>query len=333
MTEFTMPPVTHNAGGRERCVGYEIEYAGVDLDSSAEIVFKIAGGRLEHTNPFHYDLQDTEYGDFSIEVDASILHEQAYEKYLTQAGIDIDELELRGPLEKMLRSVAAIAVPNEIVTPPLPLSHMQLIDDIREALVGARARGTSESVLYGFGVHVNPELPAADAGSLLAHMRAFCLLYDWICKQSKVDWSRRIGPYIKPWPDDYIKLLMQDDYKPARAQLADDYVKYVPSRNHALDMLPALTYIEGERLLEQVKEPDLIKPRPAFHYRLPNCLIGDPDWRIAHEWHYWAMIEQLAANDSVLQTMMDDWRQYESSWLQHLLHSWPGIVDGLVQKL
>ena len=333
MNEFVMPPVTHNAGGKERCVGYEIEYAGVELDASAEIVRDIAGGELKRGNPFHYDLCDTVYGDFSIEVDASILHEQAYEKYLAQAGIDIDELELRGPLEKLLRSVASIAVPNEIVTPPLPLSRMQLIDDIRAALVRAEARGTSESVLYGFGVHINPELPVEEAESLLAHMRAYCLLYDWICKQSKVDWSRQIGPYIKPWPSDYLNLILDPDYSPSRAQLAADYVNHVPSRNHALDMLPALTHLEGKQLLKQAREPELIKPRPAFHYRLPNCLIGDPDWRIAHEWNYWVMIERLAANSSLLESLMNDRRRYQSSWLKHLLHSWPDIVDDLVQKL
>jgi len=333
MTEFTMPPVTQNAGGRERRVGYEIEYAGVDLDTSAEIVRNITGGRLERTNPFHYDLHDTEYGDFIIEIDASILHEQAYEKYLSQVGIDIDTLDLRAPLEKLLRSVATVVVPHEIVTPPLPLSRMQLIDQIRESLVEAKARGTSESVLYGFGVHINPDLPATDAATLLAHMRAYGLLYDWISQQSKVDWSRRIGPYIKPWPAEYLQLILQPDYAPSRPQLAEDYIRHTPSRNHALDMLPVLVHLEGTHLLQHLKEPDLIKPRPAFHYRLPNCLIGDPDWRIANEWHYWIMIERLAADRSLLERCMRDWHRYENSWLQQLLHSWTGIVNGHVRKL
>ena len=328
MTDFLRPPLTRNADGQERRVGFEIEYAGVDIDTSAAIVEQIAGGRLERTNPFHYDLLGTAFGDFVIEIDASILHEQAYEKYLTQVGIDLDNLDLRGPLEKLLRSLATMVVPHEIVTPPLPLSRMELIDDVRAELVAAKARGTTESVLYGFGVHINPELPATDTDTLLAFMRAYGLLYDWICKQSHIDWSRRIGPYIKPWPDDYLKLILEPDYKPTRSRLADDYVRYIPSRNHALDMLPVLTYLEGKRLLPRCKEPALIKPRPAFHYRLPNCLIGEPDWRIAHEWYYWVTIERLAADRSLLTKLMQAWRQHEASWLDHLLHSWPEIVDG-----
>jgi len=332
MSEFVMPPITHDAEGRERGVGYEIEYAGVDLDTSAAILRDIAGGELERGNPFHYELRDTEFGDFVIEIDASILHEQAYEKYLTQVGIDIDSLDLRAPVENLLRSVATIMVPHEIVTPPLPLGKMRIVDDIREALVSAEARGTGESVLYGFGVHINPELPVTDAAGLLAHMRAYCLLYDWICRESKVDWSRRIGPHIKPWPDEYIEYLLQEDYRPSCAQLADDYVRFVPSRNHALDMLPAFVHLEGERLLSAVREPHLVKPRPAFHYRLPNCLIGDPDWRIAGEWHYWIRIERLAADTTLLEELMQDWRRYHSSWLRRRLHSWPDIVDGVVRQ-
>ncbi|MDZ7734736.1 MAG: amidoligase family protein [Gammaproteobacteria bacterium] len=162
----------------------------------------------------------------------------------------------------------------------MPLSRMQLIDQIRESLVEAKARGTSESVLYGFGVHINPDLPATDAGTLLAHMRAYGLLYDWISQQSKVDWSRRIGPYIKPWPDEYLQLILQPDYAPSRPQLAEDYVRHIPSRNHALDMLPVLVHLEGTHLLQHLKEPDLIKPRPALS--LPAAQLPDRRSRVAH---------------------------------------------------
>lgn len=333
MTEFMQPPQRAGLDGGERRVGYEIEYAGVDIDTSAQLVHTVTGGELNRRNAFHYDINNSHYGDFRIEVDASLLHDQSYEKYLRQLGIDLDELDLRAPLENLLESVAAIAVPNEIVTPPLPLGNMGIIDDIRAALVGARARGTRESPLYGFGVHINPELPGTDAASLLAHLRAFCLLYEWIGARSHIDWSRRIGPYINRYPDAYIDLIMQQDYTPTRSELAADYVRLVPSRNHALDMLPALVHLEGDHLLAQLREPELIKPRPAFHYRLPNCLIGDPEWRVAHEWRYWALVERLAANRSMLTALIHDFRRYRSSWFKRLLRGWPGIVDGYCKNL
>ncbi|MCS3904237.1 hypothetical protein J2T55_002273 [Methylohalomonas lacus] len=333
MTEFIMPPVRYGSDGHERRVGYEIEYAGVDIDASADIVHRLAGGTLEKCNPFHYEIRDSAYGRFSVEIDASLLHEQEYEKYLDRTGIDLDQLDLRAPLEKLLRSVATIMVPHEIVTPPLALSDMHVIDDIRAELVKAEARGTRESVLYGFGVHLNPELPDTGATSLLAHLRAYCLLYDWICRHSKIDWSRRVGPYINRYPDDYIDLIMQVDYAPNRSQLADDYVRLVPSRNHALDMLPALVALEGDRLLTKVKEPALIKPRPAFHYRLPNCLIGDPDWRVADEWNTWVRVEKLAANAALLEELMQAYRRYRGSWFTQLRGDWPEQVDAIISDL
>lgn len=327
MADFVLPPVVTDSSGQERRAGYEIEYAGVDLEFSARMVNRLAGGQLLRENPFHYVIKGTDYGDFSVEVDASLLHEQAYEKYLKRVGINIDELDLRVPLESLLARIASVAVPHEIITPPLPFSDMTLIDRIRAELFKAKARGTSESILYGFGVHINPSLPGYGADSLLAYLRAFCLLYDWICKKSKVDWSRRIGPYINRYPDDYVALIMRADYRPDRAQLAEDYVTHIPSRNHALDMLPALVYLEGNRLLASLKEPELIKPRPAFHYRLPNCLIGDPDWRVAHEWRNWVRIERLAHDSTLLNKLTEAYSRYQNSWFDPLLHSWPDRID------
>ena len=42
-------------------------------------------------------------------------------------------------------------------------------------------------------------------------------------------------------------------------------------------------------LLENVTglELDLINPRPAFHYRLPNCHLHNPEWSIQKEVQRW----------------------------------------------
>jgi len=48
-------------------------------------------------------------------------------------------------------------------------------------------------------------------------------------------------------------------------------------------------------------ERELIKPRPTWHYRLPNCLIDDPDWSLRDPWHEWVRIETLAADQDALQ--------------------------------
>lgn len=327
MTEFRQPPVTTTHEGKPRRVGFEIEYAGVSLEQSAEIVANITGGSIRKDSPFRCTVNDTEYGDYVIEVDASLLQDQKYEKYLQQAGIDIDKLDLRAPVENLIKSAAAALVPNEIVSPPIPLDAMALVDDIRAGLVECEAHGTQAFILYGFGVHMNPELPDKDAETLLAYLQSFALLFDWISEKTRVDWTRRIGPYINPYPRDYINLILTEDYQPDIDELIADYVRHVPSRNHALDMLPAFTWIKGDDLLEQLKEPDLIKPRPAFHYRLPNCLLDVPDWRIASEWNYWIAIEELAADDDGRKQLASQYRAFQHSWLGRTFRSWTRIVD------
>lgn len=331
MTDFKQPPRQYNADGELRKVGYEIEYAGVDLRLSAECVQSVTGGKLEQENPYRYIVSDTEFGEFGIEVDASILQEQSYEAFLQKIGIDIDSLDIRASLEDFIRNTAASVVPNEIVTPPIPLDRMAIVDDIRAVLVNEQAHGTRASLIYGFGVHMNPELPSTDAVDLLAWLRAYSLLHDWLLQRADVDWARRIGPYINPYPAEYLKLITDPGYAPDCKQLIDDYVRLIPSRNHALDMLPAFVHIAGDILLDRLKEPHLIKPRPAFHYRLPNCLLDDPDWRLAKEWNDWVIVETLADNTESLSELCEAYRKRDASWWQRFKKDWVDIVEQRVE--
>jgi hypothetical protein len=43
-----------------------------------------------------------------------------------------------------------------------------------------------------------------------------------------------------------------------------------------------------------VEAPENVRPRPTFHYRLPNCLVDDPSWSFALEWNRWVEVERLA---------------------------------------
>jgi hypothetical protein len=72
-------------------------------------------------------------------------------------------------------------------------------------------------------------------------------------------------------------------------------------------------------------ERELIKPRPAWHYRLPNCLIDDPEWSLARPWSEWVTIERLAADPDRLlpraRARADDssgFRRWTSSVLRRL---------------
>lgn len=326
-SRFATPPVSKTPGGALRRVGVEIEYAGVPIEQAAEAIAKLLDARIDASNPFCLLLESEALGEFRLEVDARVLKERRYLEYLKDLGVDASASELRGWLEGAVRSAVSVLVPHELVTPPLPLDALPVVEELRETLRAVEARGTGDSVLYGFGLHLNPELPSHEADDLIAHLRAFVLLREWIIEHSGLDWSRRLGPHVRPWPEAWIKPLMEPDYAPTRGELAEDYVRLVGSRNHELDMLPALVHLEGDELREQVDEPELVQGRPTFHFRLPDCQIGDPGWRVADAWNAWVEVERLAADKERLQTLIEDWRKTQTRWLAGLTGDWRRHIE------
>ena len=67
-------------------------------------------------------------------------------------------------------------------------------------------------------------------------------------------------------------------------------------------------------------EKDLIKPRPAFHYRLPNCLVDEPEWNLAVPWNDWVAIERLARDRTALESARAQ-RMQDASRLRRWLSS------------
>lgn len=314
---FRQPPVVRNANGDIRNVGFELEYAGVDLRDSVKLLEILLACTAKEDNAFRYRLCDHDDREWRIEIDAALLHEGSYKQYLAAAGMDTDDLRLERKIDDLIESLASVVVPCEIVSPPLPLDAMGIIEDIVVGLRRRHARGTGHSLLYAFGLHINAEVAATDPDYLLRHMRAFALLYDWICRDSKVDFSRKLSTYIKPWPPAYLKRLLDTDYSPDADALLGDYLREVGSRNHALDMLPVFATLDADKVQALAREPDLVKPRPAFHYRLPNSRIDQSEWCVAAEWNYWVRVEVLAADRERLHALCRDYiAQNQASFLK-----------------
>ena len=80
---------------------------------------------------------------------------------------------------------------------------------------------------------------------------------------------------------------------PSLEELIDDYLEFNPTRNRSLDMLPLFQYLDKERI-DAVIDDERVKPRPTFHYRLPNCDIDDPGWNLDNSLDTWLQVEQLA---------------------------------------
>lgn len=303
-TKYILPKHLKNANGEIRKAGFEIEFSDVGLIGSADVVKELFGGTVNKVSNFKYEITNTRYGDFSVEIDTSILVEKKYEQALKDVGIIIENIDFKNKLEDFLSDVATIFIPFEIVTPPIPFDEFGAIEKLKTALRKKGAKGSGASIINAFGLHINIETPSDDPAILLNYLRAFLLLQDWIIKISHIDFTRKLTPFIDDFPEAYIALVINDAYNPDIDTFINDYLRFNPTRNRSLDMIPLFSFLKKGIIFKEVKEQGLIKPRPAFHYRLPNCLINEPEWSPADEWNLWYEVEKLADDQSkLIQTM------------------------------
>ena len=301
--DYRQPPATTNFEGDPRRIGVEVELGGLPLPSVAQIVADMLEGDVVEDGPFVRKVENTACGAIGIELDSRPLKERAYAELLGEA-------EGSSLMEWFERSVSAAAqniVPVEIVTPPLNLEQLPALDPLWHRLRAAGAEGTRDSVLYAFGLHLNPDLPALDADTVLAHLQSFLLLYDWLLREEDVDISRRVTPFIFPFPESYRRRVLAPQYRPSLDALIDDYLSENPTRNRALDMLPLFAHLRPEAIARALPEDSLVNARPTFHYRLPNCEIGRPDWPPADAWNRWVEVERLAADRGRLRATADEY--------------------------
>jgi Putative amidoligase enzyme len=319
---FLLPPVIHNRAGEVRRAGFEFEFSGLNLEMAAGLVQRVFGGCDVPESTFARRVVDTPYGDVTVEIDSTFLKQKHYERPLRSMGLDLDRLDTQ-PLENLLIGVASNMVPFEIGLPPIPVTELEPLEELRRLLHEHRAEGTRASLLYMFGLHINPESPRVDAPTLLNHLRSFILLYPWLEEQIQVDITRRLGPYINSFPPEYARLILAEDYPAMSGRLIADYVRFNPTRNRPLDMLPILACLDRERTLSAIEDPHLTRPRPAFHYRMPNSLIDEPDWRVAREWNTWVIVERLANDTEQLDCLA---REYLTTGTK-----WPAVLREFIQ--
>lgn len=322
-----MPAATRKPDGDPRQVGIEIELHGVAVDQLARVVQEAIGGELEKVTRSEFTLDVPDQGSYRIEVDYALLKEWARE----EAGAEPEGQDLTQEWAiEALDTLSSLVVPCEIVSPPLAMEAMSgPMDAIVAAVREAGASGTRASIAFAFGVHLNVEPPDMEAATIVSYLRAFVCLFDWIVWDGKVDLSRRVTPYINPFPRDYQALVLAPDYRPGFDTLIADYLEHNATRNRALDMLPLLASVDEDTIHAAVDD-DRVKARPAFHYRLANSCVDETDWSIADPWNRWLKVEQLAADgdalaalaqemladiDRVLHPVDKQWRQRVQRWV------------------
>ncbi|HEY6878719.1 MAG TPA: amidoligase family protein [Polyangiales bacterium] len=326
---YRAPPCPLNAGGALRTVGLEVELGGLSLERTLEVVHQAVGGTAALHSRTEGTVQHAVYGTFKVEFDHSILRERSYLRPLERLGL-VDTADTADAVEDSVLRVASEIVPIEIVTPPLPWDRLRELDPLWDALRSAGAKDTHDSPLYAFGLHLNPETPSTDTATLLAFMRAFLLLEDWLASASRVALTRRISPFIRPFPEEYRRLILPPDYAPSDRAFVDDYLAFSPTRNRPLDMAPLLMHVFGASILSRVEEASLVKPRPTYHYRMPNSEIAAPGWTPARDWNRWLAVEELASQPARLRELS---RAYLATFALPLRLQSQGWIETLHSQL
>lgn len=313
-----LPPWRNNPQGESRRIGVELEMSGPTLDELARIAADCLGCEVIETSRYERTLRGDAAGDWIVELDFHLL------KKLGQSDHD----GLLRSAEDALHAVAQTLVPVEIVSPPLPMQRLREVESLIARLRKAGAEGTGARPVNAFGMQFNPEIPRADAATLTAYVRAFTCLYDWLYVRADIDLTRRLTSYVDPYPLDYVRRVTAPDYAPDLPGLIDDYLQHNPTRNRALDLLPLFAHLDPDRVAAVTDDP-LIKPRPAFHYRLPDCEIDRPGWGIAAAWKDWLQVERLAADPARLAGCCADFHDFTARpALERWLGDWADEVAG-----
>ncbi len=330
---FKKPPQLFNANGKERRVGVEIEFAKMDLQTATEVIHRLFGGKIVPISAFELKVVETDFGEFRIVLDSALVRENAYKKVLGGWGINFSH-ETRTNFEGLVTRVSNTIVPYEIITPPIPISQMNVLERLREALHLGNAHGTKASPFSAFGLHFNPESPTlTDANLLLNYLRAYVLMHEWLLKIGNIDFKRRISPFIDHFENDYILYVLNPDYQPDMRQLIRDYIYFNPTRHRALDMLPLFAAIDKDAMNDYELDKMLIKARPTFHYRLPNSMLDQSGWRIATEWNRWVLIESLAYNPDLICELTQEFLNSKAQSFDKLNGHWLGLINRSIKIL
>jgi len=322
---YHLPYVITDSSGAPRRAGFEFEFGNLPIVKTAKALQESLGGELDIKSPFEAVLHDSLLGKLKIERDANILKSRRYHSLLQSLGVKFTPGTIAHDIETNIDNASRGLIPCEVVTEPIPFRDLDKLDTLTDTLNTLGAEGTQDSLIYAFGLHINPSIPDNSSETLRRYIQAFLLLYTWIIDSSEIDLTRRfLTKYIDPFPEGYMELALDNSYSPDSSTLVDDYLKHNPTRNRALDMLPILFELDEERVLAGINQDErkLVKGRPAFHYRLPDCKVNEAGWSAAGAWNRWVYVETLAADDQLLQELIEAWRDSSASFSIAPRSSW-----------
>lgn len=330
MAAYRLPEWRNNFQGNERRVGFELEFAGLEMPVVAEILADSLGGSINPETHAECQVEAEDLGSFKVELDWHFAKETAKQR-AAQHAAEFEHDIPDDPFIEWLTKIASQVVPVEVVCPPIVISRLAVLDKMVVALRQAGALGTEESMVYAFGVHINPELPDLEPKTIVRYLQAFCVCQSWLVKAHEVDPVRRLTPYINLYPADYLMQVMSYTDVTMDA-LIDDYLQWNPTRNRALDLTPLFKFIDQERLESKLTDPR-INSRPTFHYRMPNCAIENPTWTLSRAWNIWSVIEYLASHDEQLSELRIKFLDHQEKLISLEGEPWHPDLDRISKNL
>ncbi|MEO1581779.1 MAG: amidoligase family protein [Pseudomonadota bacterium] len=323
-TDWQFPESQKKSDESPRRVGVEIELQGIDIFDLSVMVADVLDAELNRLSSAEYEIATETFGTFRTEIDFALLQDLARRR---EQAFEASPSQLLDRAVELLGDASTLIVPCEVVTPPLPMAELpRVMDPLITRLRQAGAQGTRRSVLFAFGVHFNVEPSELTADRVLSYLRAFVCLYDWVVDRGAVDLSRQLTPYIDRFPKAYELLLADSGYSPDWPELIDDYLVHNATRDRALDMLPMFSHVDERRVKAIVDNP-LIKPRPAFHYRLANSCVDEPSWSLSDPWNRWVQIERLASDQDRLRSCLAAFARDRDRWFSGISKRWVEEVE------
>lgn len=291
MTQWTPAPLPRpeNAKGATRRIGVEIEFAGLDLDETAHTVVDVLGGAPERNGAQTQVIRDSALGDITVELDTTL------KRFGDNTAVD------------NLLDAARQVIPVEIVTEPLTPSELVPLDALRAALSRAGARGSRDGVLFGFGVHLNVEITGTNDPHFADTVQAYALLEHALRAEMSLDTTRRLLPFVQPWPPGFVTDLLAQAH-PTVDDLLPLYARHIQSRNHGLDLLPILKWADPDGYAQHFVNVSS-GARPAFHFRLPESRIDEDTWSLAQSWSQWRRVETVAADADMRAALATSWAE------------------------
>src|SRR5690606_6146170 len=133
------------------------------------------------------------------------------------------------PASARLGSALSPFVPRELITAPLRLDELHLVDHAIGVLQQAGARGRGITPFGALGLHFNIALPDLGPQTLARLFKAFLVLEPQLRDETYRDVvTRFFAPPV--YPPAYVEKVLSPDYWPDEDMLAEDYLADNPTR-------------------------------------------------------------------------------------------------------